>query len=196
MRVLAIVLLLIVILCGLATLQSGSWLIVNHPEKADALVALGGMGNDVRYYHGLQLLRQGEGQYLIEDVAEGVFYGRDAKDLASEFVARTAGPNAPKVSVCPIYGDSTDQETQFVAGCLDRVLPNWHSAVLVTDDYHTRRALSIFRRRLPNQHWSAAATANPQLFGLPWWKNRTWAKTYLMECQKLLYWELWDRWRH
>ena len=36
---------------------------------------------------------------------------------------------------------------------------------------------------------------NDFLFGLPWWKDREWAKTYLTEVQKLLWWELWDRWR-
>ena len=79
--------------------------------------------------------------------------------------------------------------------CLQRLQPIPHSAILVTDDYHTRRALSIFRQLLPQYHWTAGATRNDFLFGQPWWKNREWAKTYLIECQKLLWWELWDRWR-
>ena len=76
-----------------------------------------------------------------------------------------------------------------------KLQPPPHSVVLVTSDYHTRRALSIFRQRLPQIRWTAGATRNDFLFGQPWWENREWAKTYLTECEKLLWWELWDRWR-
>jgi len=191
----AVILAAIIAVCALLILQPGLWLIVNSPEKSDAIIVLGGDINDVRYRHGLELLRAGYGQHLIVDVLERRVYGHSTADLASDFVEQTAGESKTKVSVCPIRFDSTKEETGDVAGCLARLQPPPHSVLLVTSDYHTRRAVSIFRSRLSQYHWSAAATEDPYAFGQPWWKEREWAKTYILECQKLLYWAVWDRWR-
>ena len=79
--------------------------------------------------------------------------------------------------------------------CLQTMQPPPQSVIIATDDYHTRRALSIFRTELPQYRWTAAAARAEFLFGLPWWKNREWAKTYLTEWEKLLWWELVDRWQ-
>jgi hypothetical protein len=40
-----------------------------------------------------------------------------------------------------------------------------------------------------------AAAHDDYFFGLPWWNKREWAKTNLTEWQKLLWWQLWERWR-
>ena len=116
-------------------------------------------------------------------------------DLAKEYIAHTAGAYAPQVSVCGIDGDSTKFEAQQVGACLQTMQPPPKSVIIATDDYHTRRALSIFRTELPQYRWTAAATKIDFLFGTPWWKNREWAKTYLTEWQKLMWWELVDRWK-
>jgi uncharacterized SAM-binding protein YcdF (DUF218 family) len=176
-------------------LEPGSQLIVNRPAKSDAIVVLAGSGADSRYWRGMALLRAGYAQHLFLDAVEGVTFGHSLVDLARAFVARTAGPNAAQVSVCPVDGDSTKDEAPQVELCLRALQPAPRSVLLVTDDYHTRRALSIFRNRLPQYRWTAAAVENPTTFGTPWWKNREWAKTYLTESQKLLWWELFDRWR-
>ena len=184
----------VLVVCLPLALQPGGYLIVNNPEKSDAIVVLGGSQMDTRYWHALELLRAGYGQHLLVDALAGGVYGRSYAELAKEFVAQTAGENATEVSICVIGGDSTKDEAPQVRECLERLTPVPRSAILVTDDYHTRRALSIFRQLLPQFHWTAGATRNDFLFGQPWWKNREWAKTYLIEWQKLLWWELWDRW--
>jgi uncharacterized SAM-binding protein YcdF (DUF218 family) len=176
-------------------LEPGSQLIANHPAKADAIVVLAGSEADSRYWRGMELLRAGYADHLFLDAVTGVTFGHSLVELARAFVARTAGPNAAQVSVCPVDGDSTKDEAPQVELCLRALQPAPHSVLLVTDDYHTRRALSIFRNRLPQYRWTAAAAENPALFGTPWWKNREWAKTYVTESQKLLWWELFDRWR-
>jgi DUF218 domain len=194
-RLFAIVFAVIVLFVIIWFLEPGGQLIVNHPEKSDAVVALAGSEADARYWHGLELLRAGYAPYLLVDADDGIIFGHSLADLARAFVARTAGPNAQQVSVCPIEGDSTKDEAPQVNACLQRLQPPPRSVLLVTDGYHTRRALSIFRNRLPQYRWSAAAAENPGIFGQPWWKHREWAKTYLTESEKLLWWELFDRWR-
>ena len=185
----------LILICALLFFQPGGYLIVNNAEKSDAIVVLGGDQVDARYWRALELLRNGYGQHLVVDTLAGRVYGQSYADLAADFITRTAGENVPQVSICIIKGDSTKEEAPQVGECLAKLQPQPHSVVLVTDDYHTRRALSIFRQRLAQIHWTAGATSNDFLFGQPWWKNREWAKTYLTECEKLLWWELWDRWR-
>jgi uncharacterized SAM-binding protein YcdF (DUF218 family) len=185
----------LILICVLLFLQPGNYLIVNNPEKSDAIIMLAGDQVDQRYWRALELLRGGYGHHLLVDAGTGQVYGQPYSDLAAGFIARTAGGNASQVSLCIIKGDSTKEEAPQVGGCLAKLQPAPHSVLLVTDDYHTRRALSIFRQRLPQIHWTAGAVSNDFLFGQPWWKNREWAKTYLTECEKLLWWELWDRWR-
>ena len=194
MKVLIIAAVLIVI-CLLLFFQPGGYLVVNDAEKSDAIVMLAGDQVDLRYLRGLELLRSGYGHHFLVDAGAGQVYGQSYLDLAANFIARTAGDNASQVSICVVQGDSTKEEAPQVGECLAKLKPPPRSVVLVTDDYHTRRALSIFRQRLPQIHWTAGAVRNDFLFGQPWWKNREWAKTYLTENEKLLWWELWDRWR-
>jgi uncharacterized SAM-binding protein YcdF (DUF218 family) len=194
-RLLAIIFAVVVLFVVIWFLEPGSQLIINRPEKSDAIVVLAGSEADARYWRGLELLRAGYAPYLVVDADNGVIYGHPLADLARDFVARTAGPNAQQASVCPIEGDSTKDEAPQVNVCLQALQLPPQSVLLVTDGYHTRRALSIFRNRLPQYRWSAAASENPASFGQPWWQHREWAKTYLTESEKLLWWELFDRWR-
>jgi len=195
-RFFLIVFVIVVVAGAVLFFQPGGYLVIDNPEKSDAIIVLGGDQADARYFRALELLRAGYGQHLIVDATTGVTYGHSYADLAADFVVHTAGLNLPQVSVCPIPADSTKAEAPLVNECLQRLQPPPRSIVVVTDDYHTRRALSILRDRLPQYQWTAAAANNHFLYGLPWWKNREWAKTYYTEWQKLLFWQLVDRWRN
>jgi len=124
-------------------------------------------------------------------------FGISDTELARVFVAR----NAPgRAVICEVYGDSTFEEVGAAAPCLQTLHPA--SVLLVTSDYHTRRALTIFRRLLPQYQWHVAAVGGPSDADTPWgrtadqwWKNRRWAKTMLDEWQKWTWWFLVDRWR-
>ena len=190
-----IVLVAVAAVCAFIFLQSGKFLIVNNPEKTDAIVVLGGDSADQRYWRGMELLRAGYARHMFVDATTGIAYGHSFVDLAKEYVAHTAGSSATQVSVCAIQGDSTKFEAQQVNACLQTMQPPPTSVIIATDDYHTRRALSIFRTELPQYRWTAAAAQADFLFGLPWWKHREWAKTYLTEWEKLLWWEFVDRWQ-
>jgi uncharacterized SAM-binding protein YcdF (DUF218 family) len=195
MKFLLVPLILLLAIALFIFCQPGRFLIVNNAEKSDAIIVLGGDAADQRYWRAMGLLRDGYARHMMVDASTGITYGHSFVDLAKEYVEQTAGPYASRVSVCPIVGDSTKIEAPQVDACLQSLQPPPHSVIIATDDYHTRRALSIFRKELPQYQWTAAATEADFLFGLPWWKNREWAKTYLTEWEKLLWWELVDRWR-
>ena len=67
--------------------------------------------------------------------------------------------------------------------------------LVVTSDYHTRRALSTFRHEVPDMQISVAAATDQQQFGGSWWRHRQWAKLNFDEWLRLVWWEAVDRWR-
>ncbi len=173
-------------------LRCGDMLVLNHPEKSDAIVTLAGDANDVRYWRGMQLMREGYARDLLLDASADLKrYGETAAASAQRFVNSSAGELAGRVYVCPVWGDSTAEETKHVNACLQKL--HARSVVLVTSDYHTRRAFRMFRRRLPQYRWSVAAAQDPYFFGTHWWQRREWAKTTLMEWQKLIWYKLAER---
>ena len=181
---LAIVALVIVLLS-----HAGAFLILNAPEHADAIVVLGGAEGS--YWHAVKLQEQGYADRILLDASViRMVYGRSEVDLATEFLNRTSPPLA---EVCPTVQDSTFGEAADVKRCLARL--NIPSVLIVTSDFHTRMALSIFQKRLPQYRWSVAAASAPYHDANQWWKHRAWAKTVLDEWQQLAWWELVDRWR-
>ncbi len=189
-------LLILALLAGavLFALRCGHILVVDSPRRADVAVVLGGDFNDQRYWRGLQLLRGGWVQEMILDVDDTALeFGQKPSHYAQAFVEKTAGDFRTHIHLCPIGEDSTVGETRFVGGCLRQVRAR--TGLLVTSDYHTRRALSIFRSRLPEYDWSVAAAYDETVFAPEWWKKRERAKTTLIEWERMAWWELVDRWR-
>jgi uncharacterized SAM-binding protein YcdF (DUF218 family) len=173
---------------------AGRLLVSNHPEKSDVIVVLAGDSQNVRYDHGMELLRAGYGKHLLIDASsDSTYFGHTPVEYAEAFLKQDAKDVAGQVSVCPFEEDSTDTESRFVAKCL----ATFHAAsvLLVTSDWHTARALSIFKHRLPQYHFSAAAAVDDRLFGTHWWRHREWAKTTFQEWLKVIWWNGVDRWR-
>jgi hypothetical protein len=181
---------LLVVLAALAS-QAARFLVVDDPQKSDALVVLAGETAS-RPARGLELLRQGMAPRMFLDVESGnMIYDQRLTDLAQKYLNTL--PDAPRLSVCPITGLSTNAETDDVRRCLEPL--GAHRVLIVTSEFHTRRALSIFRRRLPQYQFSAAAARDPTHFGTAWWSRREWAKVTFDEWVRLIWWETVDRWR-
>jgi hypothetical protein len=102
-------------------------------------------------------------------------------------------PQGALVSVCPIDGLSTKDESKDAEKCIAR--EGAKSVLIVTSDFHTRRALSIFRKKIPAHAYSVAAARNDEQFGARWWTHRQWAKTFFDEWLRLIWWKLVDQWR-
>ena len=102
-------------------------------------------------------------------------------------------PQASSVSVCPTEGLSTKDESKDFEKCLQGEPVK--SVLIVTSDFHTRRALDIFRRELPGRDYSAAAVRDDTQFGTRWWRHRQWAKTLVDEWMRLIWWKVVDQWR-
>jgi hypothetical protein len=182
--------LVLVVLMGLFAVRAGEFLVVDEPRPSDVIVVLAGE-TDRRPARALELLQQGYGKRVLIDVpAESNIYTFTQLDLAQKYVQSL--PQAAAVSVCPIVGLSTKAETQDVEKCLARM--NAGTVLIVTSEFHTRRALSIFRRELRGRSFSVAAAYDSAQFGTHWWTHRQWAKTAVDEWLRLLWWNVVDQW--
>jgi len=184
-------LLFLTLLILVAAAYSGRFLVIDEPQKSDVIVVLAG-DTDSRPERGFALLDQAFAAHLLLDVPAGArVYGVTQPELAQRWLHTLAHGDA--MSVCPTYGLSTKAETVDVARCLEG--HGWHNVLIVTSDFHTRRALSTFRHELPAYHFSVAASHNDPEFGVDWWRHRQWAKVNLDEWLRLIWWYLVDRWR-
>jgi hypothetical protein len=169
---------------------SGRFLVVDLPCKSDAIVVLAGETYR-RPARALELLNRGYAPRLILDVlADSRIYQWTQPELAEKYIRGL--PEGKSITICAIHGLSTKEEAGEAGRCLESV--GGRSILLVTSDYHTRRALSIFSREAPTHEYSVAAANDPREFGVQWWRHREWAKTNFCEWLRLAWWELIDRW--
>lgn len=184
------VLVLVLILIAVAS-QAARVLWVDDPQKSDAIVVLAGEASS-RPARGLEMLRQGMAPRMwIDVVNRDRMFDQSLVAIAEKYAA--ALPEASQIKVCPLNGLSTAAEAVDVKRCL-QPLPI-HRVLIVTSGFHTRRALSIFRHRLPEYEFSIAAVHDPTQYGTAWWTNREWAKATFDEWTKFIWWEAVDRWR-
>ncbi len=174
---------------GLAA-KAGSFLIVDVPRPSDVILVLAGETYR-RPERALQLLAQGYGRRVVLDVPSSAkLYEFTQIQLAQKYIQDL--PQGAAVSVCPIDGLSTRDESKDAEKCLAR--DGGRSVLIVTSDFHTRRALDIFQREVPGHEYSIAAARDAEQFGARWWTHRQWAKTLVDEWLRLIWWETVDRW--
>jgi hypothetical protein len=140
----------------------------------------------------LQLMAQGFGGRLLLDVpTQTKIYEFTQIQLAENYIRDL--PQKVEMSVCPIQGLSTRDKAKDMQTCLAH--GDNARVLIVTSDFHTRRALSIFRREVPGHLYAMAASRDDQQFGVRWWTHRQWAKTFINEWLRLSWWEAVDKWR-
>ena len=181
--------LLLLVLVGVL---GGQILVAENPRKADVIVVVGGEGN-LRVQRGLQLLREGCAPRLIITArTTWHLFGWTEAELARQFVEQLEPSLAQATSVVKITSQCTWEEAAEVNEFLCQ--RDVRSALLVTSQYHSRRALSIFHRMLPGIDCGIVAVPEPHQFGVRWWQHREWAKCAFQEWSRLLWWMVVDRW--
>jgi hypothetical protein len=178
-------------LLGLAGVEAGGFLVLDAPRKSDVILVLAGETNR-RPERALQLLAQGYGRRIVLDVpAEARIYEFTQLQLAQKYIQDS--PLAAAMSVCPIYGFSTKDESRDAEKCIAKT--GGGSVLIVTSDFHTRRALGVFRREISGHEYSVAAARDDTQFGVRWWSHRQWAKIFVDEWLRLIWWKVVDQWR-
>ncbi len=192
MRKLTVLAIALLALLGFA-LSAGRILVVRDLRKADAILVLVGEA-DRRPALALDLLRQGYApRVLLDASADARLYHWTSAQVAEQYVHTLPSAITGSVSVCAMSALSTMEEAAQARRCLDAV--GARSVLVVTSEYHTRRALSVFRHSFPGRQIGVAGAVEPDQFGVRWWQHRQWAKVALTEWTRLVWWESVDRWR-
>lgn len=188
------ILVVLVIALAVALPYAGSFLVVDRPLPSDVIVVLAGDEGSSRFSRGVEALKSGLGRELFVDAdSRNLMYGKTVAQMAQAYIQTMPPEQAAHIHVCPIISTSTFAETAEVVRCIEPLHPQ--RVLLVTSDYHTRRSLSIFARRVPQYAWSVAAAHDESEFRQDYWHEREWLKTALQEWEKLAFWELVERWK-
>lgn len=184
-------LIVVAVLLVFLAANAGKFLVVDAPQPSDVIVVLAGE-TDRRPARALELLSQHYAPRVLLDVpAAARVYDFTQLELAERYTKSLS--QSEQIRICPITGLSTLGESHDVEQCLGR--EHGSRVLIVTSDYHTRRALSIFRHEVRGKSFSVAAAYDDAQFGTRWWIHRQWAKTVLDEWLRLLWWTAIERWR-
>jgi len=184
----------VIVLCFL--LWGQALLIANDPPPGhvDAAIVLQGsiVGETARVAGAVNLLKQGSADRMLLSVPHESYWGQSIPPVARAYLERNFGPDlAARVDFGETGPDvnSTLQEMQALLPCIEE--HHWRSIVVVTSNYHTRRAGRIWRevsKLDPNIRVWIEGVADPE-FPQPWWRHRQSAKIFVTESTKL-WWSL------
>lgn len=162
----------------------GNYLVETRaPEKADAVLVLAGDFRGARMTRAGELVRDGFAPIaLVSGPAE--MYGANEATLAIQWASRHGMPESYFQPIF-IKAHSTMEEAHAFAPELRK--RRIRKLLLVTSNYHTHRAASIFRKVLGNDV-TIRSVAAPDSFFRPdsWWHNREGQKTVFYEYSKTI----------
>ncbi len=163
-----------------------------EPQHVEAAIVLQGSitAEKVRIAGAINLLQRGIADRVLLSVPRESYWGQSIPPAARSYLERSYGNDlAARVDFCETSADvdSTAQEAKALSPCIQE--HHWRSVVIVTSDYHTRRAGMLWKRMNhsnPKIHIWVEGVADPE-FQQPWWRHRQSAKTWLMETSKLVW---------
>ena len=155
----------------------------DEPARADYAVVLGGDAQGHRIIEGAELVRKG---FVRKVLVSGpcCCYGVPESDMAVSFAVNRGYPADIFIKV-PHNGTSTWQEAQILIPELRRL--GARSFLLVTSDYHTRRAGRTFRRLADGLAMRVVAAPDEHFRWNSWWRNREAQKIFYMEWSKTIF---------
>ncbi len=171
-------------------LAAESWIVEDPLDKADALIVLG----DDNFYadratRGAQLFREGKASVIVASGRRLRPNAGIAELMEHDLIER----GVPRERIVRFVhdADSTVEEAQ----ALTRIVKErkWHSIIVVTSNFHTRRARYIFRRVFPQGVEVRIASARDGDFDPEhWWEKRKSTKELTKEFAGMVvtWWEL------
>lgn len=193
-----IALVFIVVLCAVLYIARGpilrvigeTWIVEDPLEKSDAIVVL----SDDNFYadraaHAADLYRHGWAPVVVASGRKLRPYAGVGELMQHDLIER--GVPKDKIVVISHNAENTREEAQIL---LQQVAERkWHSVIVVTSNYHTRRARYIFTRVFPQQVGVTVSGANDGSFDPEhWWQSRLGLKELTREWAGMLVamWEL------
>jgi uncharacterized SAM-binding protein YcdF (DUF218 family) len=150
------------------------------PVHADIAVVLAGDMWGHRILKAAQLVQEGFVPKVLVSGPSGN-YGQYESDLAVAFAVRHGYPRDWFIPF-PLEAASTDEEARIIVPELRR--RGVRSLLLVTSDYHTRRAGRIYRRQAPDLKIRVVSAPDEYFRADGWWRTRQGRKQAFFEWSK------------
>ena len=161
----------------------GAYLVrTDPPQKADAVLVLAGDGWGHRILTAAQLVRDGYAPKVLVSGPDGA-YGLHETDLAIPFAVKHGYPESYFVAAIH-SGRSTRAEALALMPEIHR--EGIRRMLLVTSNFHTRRAGRIFREVAPDLTITVVGAPDQNYTPDGWWHNREAQKTFLAEWEKTI----------
>lgn len=159
----------------------GEYLVsAREPVRSDCLFVLAGDFHGQRILKAVELYRAGMAPKLLVSGPAGL-YGQTEDQLAIAYARSHGGGDVPYIPL-PHKADSTVTEARAVLGELRR--NGCGSVLVVTSDFHTRRAGNILSREWPGITVHMAAAPTDTFDAQSWWRKRMYQKTVFFEWSK------------
>jgi len=183
LAILALVMVVIILTHSLWMGWMGAFLVEGEsPSRADLVVVLAGDPSGGRILKGAELVKEGYAPKVLVSGPAG-FYGLHESDLAIPFAVKHAFPASCFIAF-PHESHSTDEEARAIWPELRK--RSVHRVLVVTSDYHTRRALHTLRTRWPGVDVHMVAAPDEFFTAYGWWHTREGRKTFFLESIKTL----------
>lgn len=159
----------------------GSFLVKEQdPFKADMIVVLAGDQRGNRILKAAELVQRGFAPKVLVS-GPGGFYGHYESDLAIAFIVKKGYPPDWFIAF-PNQSTSTRQESALIIEELRR--RNVRRFLVVTSNYHTRRADHLFRTLDPKAEFRVVAAPDWIFRPDSWWRTRDGQKQFAFEWMK------------
>jgi uncharacterized SAM-binding protein YcdF (DUF218 family) len=173
-----------------------SWVVEDSLDHADALLIL----SDDNFFadratRASELFRQKRAPLVVASGRRLRPSAGIAELMEHDLIER--GVPKDRIVRFPHDADNTREEAQALASLVSE--HNWHTVIVVTSNYHTRRARYIFRRVFPSSVSVRVASARDGEFAADhWWENRRSLKEFTRELAGMVVaiWELRGDARH
>ncbi|MBZ5528718.1 MAG: YdcF family protein [Acidobacteriia bacterium] len=196
-----LVLLFLALLCALLYFlrapilrqMSASWIVEDSLERADAIIIL----SDDNYLaqratRATELFQRGLAPLVVASGRQLRPYAGISELMERDLKSRGVPQNA--IVRFPQSSDSTIEEAELLSALA--VKRRWKRVIVVTSNYHTRRARYIFRRVFPaGTEVRIAASSSDEFDPAEWWKKRSGQKRFFTEIVGMAesIWELSER---
>src|SRR5206468_12843262 len=102
-------------------------------------------GEQPRREEALRLLREGRAGQVVLSAPQVTYWGEWVPGLMRRYLERLYGIEQARHAVlCPHNADSTLEEARALRPCLEE--RGWRTVIVITSNYHTRRARHIWRK--------------------------------------------------
>jgi uncharacterized SAM-binding protein YcdF (DUF218 family) len=163
----------------LLRLVAEEWVVEDHLQKSDAIIVL----SDDNFYadratRAAELYRQGMAPLVVASGRQLRPYAGIAELMKHDLFERGVPTDA--ILPFPQNADDTEEEAEALAGL--SIQKKWHSVIVVTSNYHTRRARYIFLHVFPGSISVAVASARDGDFDPEhWYEKRKSIKRLILE---------------